>query len=71
MFNGDIRKDRVARVMTMASQLTVMEMKSVVLQLTHLHDSIVMEHDPKWVKAAHMREGTLPWGETYSNKVDE
>ena len=71
MFNGDIRKDRVARVMTMASQLTVMEMKSVVLQLTHLHDSIVMEHDPKWVKAAHMREGTLPWGETYSNEVDE
>lgn len=50
MFNGDIRKDRVARVMALASQLTVMEMKSVVLQLTHLHDSIVMENDPKWIK---------------------
>lgn len=71
MFNGDIRKDRVARVMTLASQLTVMEMKSVVLQLTHLHDSIVMEHDPKWIKAAHMREGILPWGETYSNEVND
>ena len=50
MFDGDIRKDRVARVMTLASQLTVMEMKSVVLQLTHLHDSIVIQHDPKWIK---------------------
>jgi hypothetical protein len=50
MFNGDIRKDRVAKVMTLASQLTVMEMKSVVLQLTHLHDSIVMQNDPRWIK---------------------
>lgn len=50
IFNGDIRKERVAKVMTLASQLTVMEMKSVVLQLTHLHDTIVMQNDPKWIK---------------------
>lgn len=67
MFNGDIRKERVERVMTLASTLTVQEMAAVVRALTHLHDSIVMQHDPKWVKAAHMREGTLPYGETYSN----
>jgi hypothetical protein len=64
MFNGDIRKERVERVMTLASQLTVQEMRSVVMQLTHLHDSIIMEHDPKWAKEA---RGTLPYGETYSN----
>lgn len=50
MFNGDIRKKRVEQVMNLASQLTVMEMKSVVLQLTHLHDSIVIANDPKWIK---------------------
>ena len=50
MFNGDIRKDRVIKVMNLASQLTVMEMKSVILQLTHLHDSIVMANDPRWEK---------------------
>lgn len=50
MFSGDIRKDRVVRVMTLASQLTVMEMKSVIKELTHLHDSIVMANDPRWEK---------------------
>jgi hypothetical protein len=50
MFNGDIRKDRVAKVMTMASQLTVMEMKSIILQLTHLHDSIILANDSRWLK---------------------
>lgn len=63
MFNGDIRKERVERVMTLASQLTVQEMKAVVRALTHLHDSIVMERDPKW----HKDKSILPWGETYSN----
>ena len=70
MFDGDIRKERVERVMTLASQLTLQEMVAVVRQLTHLHDSIVMQHDPKWSKEAHMREGTLPYGETYSNDLD-
>ena len=50
MFGGDIRKDRVAKVMTLASTLTVIEMKSVIQQLTHLHDSIIMANDPRWVK---------------------
>jgi hypothetical protein len=50
MFNGDIRKERVERVMVMASKLTVMEMKSVILQLTSLHDSIIMANDPRWQK---------------------
>jgi len=51
MFNGDIRKERVVRVMTLASQLTLAEMKMVVRELTHLHDSIVLEKDPKWQKS--------------------
>ncbi len=50
MFNGDIRKERVQKVMTMASQLTVMEMKSIILQLTHLHDSIILANDSRWLK---------------------
>ena len=50
MFNGDIRKARVERVMTMASQLTLAEMKAVVTELTMLHDSIVLAQDPKWIK---------------------
>ena len=50
MFGGDIRKDRVVKVMTLASTLTVMEMKSVIQQLTYLHDSIVMANDPRWAK---------------------
>jgi hypothetical protein len=50
MFNGDIRKERVEKVMVLASKLTVMEMKSVILQLTSLHDSIIMANDPRWKK---------------------
>ena len=50
MFNGDVRKERVERVMTLASQLTVMEMRAVIKELTHLHDSIIMANDPKWIK---------------------
>jgi len=53
MFDGDIRKERVARVMTLASQLTVQEMRAVVKQLTHLHDSIILEKDPMWAKQVH------------------
>ena len=65
MFDGDIRKERVARVMTMASQLTLQEMVAVVRQLTHLHDSIVMQHDPKWQKEAHY--GNPSWGDHFKN----
>jgi hypothetical protein len=50
MFNGDIRKSNVERVMVMASQLTIAEMKAVIAQLTHLHDSIVIANDPRWQK---------------------
>ena len=50
MFNGDIRNLRVDAVMAMAKNLTVVEMKSVILQLTSLHDSIIMENDPRWQK---------------------
>ena len=50
MFGGDIRKERVERVMTLASQLTVMEMRAVIQALTHIHDSIIMANDPKWIK---------------------
>ena len=50
MFGGDIRKERVERVMTLASQLTVMEMRAVIKELTRLHDSIIMANDPKWIK---------------------
>lgn len=71
MFDGDIRKERVERVMTLASTLTVQEMKAVIRALTHLHDSIVMQHDPKWAKEAHIQEGTLPWGETFSNNWEK
>jgi hypothetical protein len=50
MFDGDIRKMRVEAVMSMARTLTVAEMRSVILQLTSLHDLIVMENDPRWEK---------------------
>jgi hypothetical protein len=50
MFNGDIRKARVERIMVMASNLTVAEMKAVIAQLTQLHDSIVIAADPRWIK---------------------
>lgn len=50
MFDGDIRKARVDRIMVMASNLTVAEMKAVIAQLTQLHDSIVIANDPRWVK---------------------
>jgi hypothetical protein len=50
MFNGDIRKERVERIMVLASNLTVAEMKAVIAQLTQLHDSIVIANDPRWVK---------------------
>ena len=50
MFNGDIRKSNVERVMVLASQLTIMEMKAVIAQLTHLHDSIIIANDPRWKK---------------------
>ena len=53
MFNGDIRKERVAKVITLASQLTVQEMKAVVQELTYLHDSIVIAKDPRWTKDPH------------------
>lgn len=59
MFNGDIRKERVERVMSMASQLTLAEMKAVVRELTHLHDSIVLQKDPKWIKPDPHWEGFL------------
>ena len=50
MFNGDMRKARVERVMVMASNLTLAEMKAVIAQLTQLHDSIVIANDPRWIK---------------------
>ena len=50
MFGGDIRKDRVEAVMSMARILTLSEMKFVVFQLTALHDLIVMNNDPRWEK---------------------
>jgi hypothetical protein len=50
VFNGDIRKARVERIMVMASNLTLSEMKAVIAQLTQLHDSIVLANDPRWVK---------------------
>lgn len=50
MFNGDIRKSRIERVMVLASQLTLVEMRTVIEQLTHLHDSIVIANDPRWKK---------------------
>ena len=50
MFDGDIRKSRVEHVMVFASQLTVAEMRSIIEQLTHLHDSIVIANDPRWKK---------------------
>ena len=50
MFNGDIRKERVVKVMVAASQLTVAEMRAVIKELTALHDSIIMQNDPKWRK---------------------
>ena len=50
MFNGDIRKERVNKVMVAASQLTVSEMRAVIKELTSLHDSIVIKNDPNWRK---------------------
>ena len=50
MFDGDIRLARVNRVMTLASQMTLLEMKAVIRELTYLHDSIVLEKDPRWHK---------------------
>jgi hypothetical protein len=67
MFNGDMRKERVERVMTLASTLTLAEMKAVVQALTHLHDSIVLQKDPRW----HKEKDILPWGETYSNNWEK
>ena len=53
MFDGDIRKMRVEAVMSMARVLTLAEMRSVILQLTSLHDLIVMENDPRWEKPSY------------------
>jgi hypothetical protein len=53
MFNGDIRNLRIEAVMSMARSLTVQEMRSVILQLTSLHDLIVIENDPRWVKPSY------------------
>lgn len=50
MFDGDIRKMRVEAVMSMARVLTVQEMRSVILQLTSLHDMIIINNDPRWEK---------------------
>ena len=36
--------------MSIASQLTLAEMKAIIKALTHLHDSIVIANDPRWVK---------------------
>lgn len=41
---------RVEAVMSMARVLTLAEMRSVILQLTSLHDLIVLENDPRWEK---------------------
>ena len=50
MFDGDIRKMRVEAVMSMARTLTVAEMRSVILQLTSLHDMIIINNDSRWEK---------------------
>ena len=50
MFGGDIRKERVEKVMILVSQLTVMEMRAVIKELTRIHDSIIMANDHKWIK---------------------
>lgn len=48
MFNGDIRL--VEDVMKLVRQMTLAEIKAVVQQATHYHDSIVLALDPKWRK---------------------
>jgi hypothetical protein len=53
MFDGDIRKMRVEAVMSMARTLTVAEMRSVILQLTSLHDMIIINNDSRWEKPAY------------------
>ena len=70
MFDGDIRKMRVEAVMSMARVLTVQEMRSVILQLTSLHDLIVMENDPRWQKPVE-NTGAFSGGITYEDGMED
>lgn len=50
MFNGDIRLQRIERVMKLVRVMTLAEMKTLYSQIAQLHDSIVLANDSRWVK---------------------
>lgn len=50
MFDGDIRLQRVEKVMEMVRKMTLAEMKALYSQIALLHDSIVIANDPRWEK---------------------
>jgi len=50
MFNGDIRLQRIERVMKLVRVMTLAEMRALYAQIAQLHDAIVLESDPRWKK---------------------
>ena len=70
MFNGDIRNLRIEAVMSMARTLTVQEMRSVILQLTSLHDLIIMDNDSRWEKPI-QNTGAVSGGVAYEDGMED
>ena len=50
LFGGDIRIQRVERVMKLVRQMTLAEMKALYSQIAQLHDAIVLQNDSRWEK---------------------
>ena len=50
MFDGDIRLQRIERLMKLVRVMTLAEMKTLYSQIAQLHDSIVLQNDSRWAK---------------------
>ena len=50
MLDGDIRLQRIERVMKLVRVMTLAEMKTLYSQIALLHDSVVIANDPRWKK---------------------
>ena len=50
LFNGDIRLQRIERVMKLIRPMTLAEMKAIYREIAQLHDAIVLQSDPRWEK---------------------
>lgn len=50
LFGGDIRLQRIERVMKLIRPMTLAEMKAIYREIAQLHDAIVLANDYRWVK---------------------